>query len=125
MTARFLDPLQVAREGGRWRLLGRLRYESALLKRTVAVPAGFDTDFASVPRLPFMFWFLGARVYAPAVIHDFLYRTACESRADADAVFYEAMDAAREVGPIARWIMWAGVRVGGHWSYDQRHPENQ
>lgn len=52
----------------------------------------------------------------PAVIHDYLYGTANLSRRECDEVFYNAL---RSSG-IARWrawLMWAGVRLGGHWRY--------
>lgn len=52
----------------------------------------------------------------PAVIHDYLYGTANLSRRQSDEVFYNAL---RSSG-IARWrawLMWAGVRIGGHWRY--------
>lgn len=53
----------------------------------------------------------------PAVIHDYLYGTANLSRRQSDEVFYNAL---RSSG-VARWrawLMWAGVRIGGHWRYD-------
>ncbi|WP_240921154.1 DUF1353 domain-containing protein [Metapseudomonas otitidis] len=52
----------------------------------------------------------------PAVIHDYLYGTANLSRRQSDEVFYNAL---RSSG-VARWrawLMWAGVRIGGHWRY--------
>lgn len=52
----------------------------------------------------------------PAVIHDYLYATANLSRRQSDEVFYNAL---RSSG-VARWrawLMWAGVRIGGHWRY--------
>lgn len=55
---------------------------------------------------------------AAAVIHDRLYWTAELSRKDADRVFYNAL---RSSG-VARWrarLMWAGVRIGGHWRYNK------
>lgn len=52
----------------------------------------------------------------PAVIHDYLYGTANLSRRQSDEVFYNAL---RSSG-VARWrawLMWTGVRIGGHWRY--------
>lgn len=53
----------------------------------ITVPAGFVTDFASIPRL---FW----RILPPwgsynraAVVHDFLYHTHYTTRAEADLIF--------------------------------------
>jgi hypothetical protein len=51
-----------------------------------------------------------------AVIHDFLYRESGVSRADADAVFLEAMKISGK--PLwKRWLMWLGTRVGGWTAY--------
>lgn len=78
----------------------------------VKVPAGFKTDFASIPRI---LW----RVLPPwdkhkraAVIHDFLYQTGATSRWMADSLFYEAMKTLN-VPVWKRVVMWLGVRVGG------------
>lgn len=121
--AKFLTPLRVwRRDDGRWELIDTLTYHSGIVG-IVCVPAGFDTDYASVPRLPLMFWLLGDRGHAAAVVHDYLYRTATVARAKADAVFHEALRA-DGMGRVSAWFMWTGVRVGGYWSYDQRHPEN-
>jgi hypothetical protein len=78
------------------------------------VEAGFRTDFATIPRV--LWPWLGhpaAEFAQAAVLHDWLYVTmAAGSRARADAVFREAM---RVLGVAAwkRWLMWAGVRLGG------------
>jgi hypothetical protein len=57
----------------------------------VDVPAGFVTDFASIPRV---FWSLlptdGDYAYA-AVIHDYLYWTQIQPRATSDQIFRMAM----------------------------------
>ena len=98
-------------------------YFSALTvtSEAIVVPAGFVTDYSSVPRLPFMYWFFGGRAKRPAVIHDYLYATQHLPRQLADAIFYEAMqlDGRRWA---QRWSMWAGVRAGGWkaWRDDRR-----
>lgn len=124
--AHFLTNLEVAtRPDGRWMLLSPLVYKSDVLGvGFVSVPGGFDTDFASVPRLPFMYWLLGGRANQAAVIHDYLYRTAIVTRAQADRVFAEAAGV-EGVSWLARWTMWTGLRVGGWAAYDQRHPANK
>ena len=80
------------------------------------VPAGFVTDFASIPRL---FW----RVLPPtgsygkaAVIHDYLYRTGAFTRSICDGIFLEAMC---ELG-VPGWkrrVMFRAVRLFGGSSY--------
>jgi hypothetical protein len=83
------------------------------------VPAGFVTDFASVPRF---FWRLlppagnGQRAaygYA-AVVHDWLYRRKHRfmSRRTCDRVFLELMRQAG-VARWRRWTMYAAVRCFG------------
>ena len=124
--AKFLTKLEVqSRDDGRWILLNPLVYQSDIPEVwMVTVPAGFDTDFASVPRLPFMFWLLGDRADHAATIHDYLYRMARVSRALADRTFVEAAGV-EGVSWLARWTMWTGLRVGGWAAYDQRHPSNK
>lgn len=122
IQAQFLTHLRVEEvDEKNWRLTSSLRYYSAVLDRVIVVPEGFVTDFASVPRLPFIYWFAGDTARKAAVIHDWLYRINTEkvTRAQADAVFAEAI---RALGywPAREWFMWAGVRVGGYWSYETR-----
>lgn len=110
---RFPNPLQTELQPDRktWRLLAPFSYldpDHGLIE----VPAGFTTDFASVPRLPLTFALLGSYGHAAAVMHDCLYRSRQLPRKDADRVFLNAL---RSSG-IARWrayAMWAGVRIGG------------
>lgn len=115
---RFPNPLQAELLPDRktWRLLEPFSYldpDHGLIE----VPAGFETDFASVPRWPLVFVLLGQYGHAAAVIHDWLYRTGKLSRADADRVFLNAL---RSSG-IARWrayLMFYGVRFLGASRYN-------
>lgn len=81
------------------------------------VPAGFSTDFASIPRI---LWPIIGPPYGrhskAAVVHDWLYSTEHVTRARADRAFRDIM---REcgVGFLRRWVMWLGVRVGGWLSW--------
>lgn len=104
----FKTPLQVEKIGeNRWRLLSPLVYEGRLM---YIVPAGFETDFASVPRI---FWRICPPVAGnhaePAVLHDYL----CENSNNqpyADKIFLEAMKA-NGVGLIKRTVMFNAVMV--------------
>ena len=99
-----------------WRLVNDFVYASAVLDRLTIVPAGFVTDFASVPRLPFVYWLTAGVAVRAAVIHDYLYRSGSASRKDADKVFAEAM----EVTGQAAWrrgLMYAGLRLFGWTAY--------
>lgn len=84
----------------------------------INIPAGFETDFASVPQLLWNLLPPTGRYTRAAVVHDFLYRTPglC-TRAQADAVLYEAMKFPCHVGFFTRWTIYLGVRVGGHFAY--------
>lgn len=96
---------------GTWKLLQPLVYSSELAGM-ITVPAGFVTDFASVPRIPVAFLLAGDCGQEAAVIHDFLYTTHQVPRETADAVLREALLVGDEPAWRA-WLMWAGVRVGG------------
>jgi hypothetical protein len=122
--ARFLTPLRVEKKNGTWVLLDCLHYQSDAIERIIYVPRGFETDFASVPRLPLMFWLLGDRAQGAAVVHDFLYRSELVSRRLADAVFYEAARV-EGVDLPSSWLFWLGVRVGGWAAYGGKHPDNK
>ncbi len=103
----------------------------------ITVPAGFETDFASIPwGLWNLFPPLGPWA-RPAIIHDFLYATRGGgwwappganrrkwitgphaprrySRADADAIFLEAMTVVDPSVPAwRRTVMYRAVRMGG------------
>jgi len=111
-TGQFLTPLRAERAGDHWVLTDGLRFRSGIAGHVVAVPKGFETDFASVPRLPLAHLLAGDTAHAAAVVHDYLYRNRIGTRAQADAVFYEAMIALDEPW-WRRWLMWAAVRAGG------------
>lgn len=109
-------------DGRNWRLAAQFAFRrpeiiTIVPAIEVIVPAGFETDFASVP------WFF-RRIFPPAgdgprarwgpasVVHDFLYRTGTGTRREADRIFREAMQA-EGVSAWRRWAMWAAVRVFG------------
>lgn len=135
MTARFLSVLRVERvapDEDRWRLLADLAFSSDVLDRLVIVPKGFETDFASVPRIPVAFWLFGGVAQEAAVVHDHLYSTGACSRKLADEVFAEA-SAACGVPAWRRGPMWLGVRLFGGRRYTsaapapgpEQHPESE
>ncbi|POM15729.1 Protein of uncharacterised function (DUF1353) [Burkholderia cepacia] len=122
--SKFLSPLQVelisdATNSGRgtWRLTAPLPYQSEVARQVFVVPAGFETDFASVPRAPVAFLLTADSAHAASAVHDFLYTAPHPvSREIADAVLKEA-SIASGVPAWRAWLMWAGVRIGGaaHW----------
>lgn len=99
-----------------WQLTKPLVYESDVAKATITVPKGFETDLASVPRLPLVYLLTGNTSNEASVVHDYLYTEHSTTRAIADAVLREA-SAVTGVPGWRRWLMYVGVRVGGarHW----------
>lgn len=116
--------------GGLWRLYDVLGYWSDLVGG-IAVPVGFVTDFASVPRIALSYLLVGNTAHAAAIIHDFLYRKDSApnvSKEIADLVFKEAMATTK----IPKWrqaVLYAGVRIGGSSAYHKLsvtdYPSNQ
>ncbi|MFC9897849.1 DUF1353 domain-containing protein [Nocardia sp. NPDC127579] len=95
-------------DGKFWKLAESVVYQGETQEFTV--PAGFRTDFASVPRA--LVWLIpryGAYTRA-AILHDYLLHSDEVSTADADGIFRRAL---REFGVTKprRWMMWAAVRV--------------
>jgi hypothetical protein len=119
--SRFLTRcvLEVAddQDDGKWILRETLTYLSEVARRTIDVPAGFQTDLASVPRLPLVYLLCGDCAREAAVVHDYLYTTHLVDRATADAVLREA-SAVTGVPWWRRTLMYWGVRAGGarHWA---------
>ncbi|TAM25989.1 MAG: DUF1353 domain-containing protein [Candidimonas sp.] len=136
---RFLSSLNTreldenANQGrGLFELLIALGFLSIRFGRTFWAPAGTKTDFASIPRLPLIWLFLGDRYRAPAALHDYLYGSHEVPRRAADALLLEmctAVDAqivyrwrlTRAIGKHTTWLrrhsIWFGVRLFGwsHW----------
>jgi len=105
-------------DNGKWQLTEPLIYDSDLVGR-IFVPTNFITDFASVPRIPIIYAMVGNCSHRAAVLHDYLYRKKASvkvSQTQADAVFREAMGV-KGVSWWRRWLMWAGVRLGGWTAY--------
>lgn len=115
----FTTPLQLEYlDGIHYKLIAEFDFASEQAERIIRVPAGFVTDFASIPRF---FW----RVLPPtgqygkaAVVHDYLYGVGLVARPVADRVLLEGM----LVLGVPHWkarIIYAAVRVfgGGHFDH--------
>lgn len=87
------------------------------------IPAGFVTDWASIPR--FYRWRFSptGKHSRAALAHDFLYREAIVPRAVCDQVFLDAMEALG-VGWWSRHVMHKAVRLGGWASYGKGDPDH-
>lgn len=114
-----LARLEDQEDGCTARLLRRLTYvthDGWVLE----VPAGFVTDFASIPRALWTIIPPRGRYNRPAIIHDFLYRfaptdpqtgVACTQQR-ADAVLREACENCDDRF-TQRWAIYLGLRAGG------------
>lgn len=121
----FTDPhVSVTQvDGVYWELNKELRYRVPGTRRIIVVPEGYETDFATVPRL--VWWlvptygdYTAATVLHDALITDFLPDGAVSSR-ETDKLFREAM-AELGVSVPRRWLMWAGVRWGAVFNKKRR-----
>jgi hypothetical protein len=102
-------------------LIAPLLYRSVVLDALIAVPTGFMTDLASIPRFVQPFIPKEGKYNRPAVVHDWLYakgRIAMigdgrpVKRKEADDVLYEAMRCCG-VRKSQAFAIYAGVRLGG------------
>ena len=104
-----------------WELAKPLIYQSDIVGK-IEVPEGFQTDFASVPRVPIAYALFGDRAHHEAVIHDYLYRTDSVPQASysqANDCFLEAMKV-RGKSWFVRYSMYWGVVLGGWTSYHKK-----
>jgi hypothetical protein len=111
----YLEPLD---RGRRWRLERRFRYYSAHLGKLVTVPAGFECDLNSMPRLA---WIVAPKTDYPeaGVVHDFLYRYGDSmnlTRGDADAVYREALKLLG-MTDFRAGLRWSALRMFGWAAY--------
>ena len=118
---KFLTHLQLENacddDEGKWLVAHPLIYQSDIIEDAITVPFGFQTDLASIPRLPIIYWLTGNTSQAAAVVHDYLYVTHVKvSRRTADRVLLEASELTR-VSWWRRVLMYLAVRLfgGSHW----------
>lgn len=100
------------------------RYASDKLGRTITVPRGFETDFASIPRAAWQLLDPEDPIIAwPSVIHDYLYSRQGKlldgftyDRRQADAVLREGMEVCG-AGSVIRNTVYQAVQKFGadHW----------
>lgn len=122
MHVTFDSPLDVTEiDDNVWRLnlpfLASVTDDAGQL-RQLDIPAGFVTDFASVPRLPVTYFLAGNTAHKPAVLHDYLYSLGGDdaAREYADNVLRAGMEANGDPW-WRRWMVYRAVRLFGasHW----------
>lgn len=100
-----------------------LIYYSERLEREIIVPAEFNTDLSSVPRVPIIYWLWGARAHREGVLHDYAFRIDSNpvvSFMIANWLFLEAQQS-RGKNLFVRQPMFYGVVIGGHPSYHKKY----
>jgi len=74
-----------------WELQSPLIYSSDIVNMVISVPAGFKTDFCSVPRIPIVFDAVGDLGNRAGTVHDFLYSRQMFDRLHCDSILKEAL----------------------------------
>jgi len=100
-----------------WVTEGELIWTDEYRRFMYWVPEGFLTDFASIPRVfRWLFDPVGTPWHVAGVLHDYLYSSTTESRADADKAYYWL---ARAMGtaPLPALLMYVALRIGGWMAY--------
>ena len=108
-------------DGTNFVLVDDLYYEINRTRRTIRVPSGFVTDFASVP------WYARSAISVlgrhsiPAIVHDYLYWEQRCSREQADAILFDAMDEYKSAA-WQQWLVYYSVhwRAGGAWEENKK-----
>lgn len=106
---------------GKWQLEDELIVYIAPLM-PIVIPAGFVTDFASVPRL--LWWLISPTddtLAIPAIIHDLLYRTQWLTRRMSDEVMNMLM-MHRKASPVARFFVYRALRLAGWVAWNRVDP---
>ena len=116
----FTTPLIVSPmpDGRRWKLHRSFEYHIGTEHSNdyISVPAGFVTDFASIP---WLFWTIlpaWGKYGKAAVLHDYLYQGMYMTRKQADGLFYDAM----LVSGTKTWkamVMYYAVRLFGKFAW--------
>ena len=144
MDSGFTTNLHVLLKSGTdnvWIVDEPLKYYSELLGQLIVIPpwfeskepdpadesSFFETDFASVPRIPFAYEAWGDRAHREAVLHDYLYRIDSKpivTYSQANNVFLEAMKATGKPWRIYYPMYW-GVVLGGWTAYHKKRVKDK
>ena len=118
----FTEPLTVTKlENGLWKTAHSFCYYIGIedSENFITVPAGFCTDFASVPRGLWNIFPPDGKYSQAAVLHDFLYKTHMLTRKRSDKIFLESMQVLK-VSWLKRHLMYRAVRIFGQGSWNNR-----
>jgi hypothetical protein len=83
----------------------------------ILIPAGFLTDWASIPDFVKTLLFSNKCKYnIAAIVHDYLYKNKMFDRSKCDEIFYQINRNIVKVNWFQSYSMWCGVRAAG-WKY--------
>lgn len=126
----FLTPIDVRdlKDGRNYALLRTLAYCTGVesvppADRTIRVPKGFVTDFASIPRGLWNIFPPMGKYNGAAIVHDYLYRRTIWERQTCDQVFEEAMQVLG-VNWLSRKLIYRAVRLFGGHARHKGHPSD-
>jgi len=123
MSSFTSEPLLEKTKGKFWIVRRPFTYHvgSQYSRFKISIPYGFRTDLASIPRI---FWAIlppsGFGYMKAAIIHDYLYQSKIVSRAEADAIFLEAMTVLG-TNWFVRAIIHSSVRLFGWLGYSKNN----
>ncbi|WP_460160726.1 DUF1353 domain-containing protein [Pseudomonas sp. S2_B10] len=101
-----------------WILTKDKNYEIGSSGTYVTIPAGFVTDYASIPKPLWTIASPHSDYSEAATIHDYLYWTQSCTRLQADNIFLIAMKE-EGVGGFKRWAVYRAVRGAGQSSWSE------
>lgn len=101
-----------------WFLITDKTYEVGTSGTYITIPAGFVTDYASIPGPLWSIASPHSDYSEAATIHDYLYWTQSCSRLQADNIFLIAMKE-DGVSDFKRWAVYRAVRGAGQRSWDE------
>lgn len=115
---KFNDAILVEYHNEKWTVMRELSFYFMIegKKKTVVIPKGFGTDFASTPRILYPFLPPTGKHNRAALAHDYLYSTGRYSRKHSDQAFYQLLGACKVNKTISELAYW-GVRLGGKKRY--------
>ena len=117
----IISPLK---DGKNWQLVNAFTYAVGAedAEDVINVPAGFVTDFASVPRIMWSVIPPWGCYGKGSILHDYLYRVGAivgnrrYTRKESDLIFLEAMEVL-EVSKLKRKVIYIAVRMFGGSAY--------
>lgn len=109
-------------DGQHWIVRQPLKYRIGVSSQEIVVPAGFVTDFASIPQALQSIIRANGNYILPAVVHDYLYWDQSCTRKQADQIFLLAM-IENKVGALHQKAIHGAVAVAGGFAWDDNTSE--